>query len=111
MLKQCLREERRGEGGRESACQQQRARLCCGAPCSTGILPLMVWLLKSLRWPPLVPPLQVLQVSEPVELELDISGLTFSPSGRRLYVGTEEGISAFEVDTMERRGFPCAELC
>ncbi|GAB4818511.1 hypothetical protein N2152v2_005557 [Parachlorella kessleri] len=54
---------------------------------------------------------QVLEVRQAGELDLDISGLAFAPSGRRLYVGTEEGIAMFEVDTMARRGFPHAELC
>ena len=54
---------------------------------------------------------QVLPVSPGGELDLDISGLAFSPTGRRLYVGTEEGIAAYEVDTTARRGFPLAELC
>ncbi|KAL4441455.1 hypothetical protein ABPG77_001959 [Micractinium sp. CCAP 211/92] len=45
------------------------------------------------------------------DCEPDISGLAFSPSGRRIYVGTEGGISAYDVDTMGRRGFPAFELC
>ncbi|PSC76429.1 WD40 repeat [Micractinium conductrix] len=53
---------------------------------------------------------QVLDVGRP-NSEPDISGLSFSPSGRRLYVGTEGGIAAYDVDTMGRRGFPAFELC
>lgn len=45
------------------------------------------------------------------DCEPDISGLAFSPSGRRLYVGTEGGITAYDVDTVGRRSFPAYELC
>ncbi|EFN56612.1 hypothetical protein CHLNCDRAFT_144373 [Chlorella variabilis] len=53
---------------------------------------------------------QVLDVGSQ-NCEPDISGLAFSPSGRRLYVGTEGGIAAYNVDTTSRRGFPAFELC
>ncbi|PRW50831.1 WD40 repeat isoform A [Chlorella sorokiniana] len=45
------------------------------------------------------------------DCEPDISGIAFSPSGRRLYVGTEGGLAAYDIDTMGRRGFPTYELC
>ncbi|KAI7835493.1 hypothetical protein COHA_010610 [Chlorella ohadii] len=45
------------------------------------------------------------------DCEPDISGVAFSPSGRRLYVGTEGGLAAYDIDTMGRRGFPAYELC
>jgi hypothetical protein len=53
----------------------------------------------------------VLHVGGSPDLEPDISGLAFSPSGRRLYVGTEAGLAAYDVDTMARRSFPHADLC
>mmetsp|Transcript_14085 Transcript_14085/g.30534 ORF Transcript_14085/g.30534 Transcript_14085/m.30534 type:complete len:360 (-) Transcript_14085:671-1750(-) len=40
----------------------------------------------------------------------DISGLDFSPSGRRLVVGSEEGMVSWEVDTFKRRAFPSGQL-
>lgn len=53
---------------------------------------------------------QVLDIGGP-EGEPDISGMDFSPSGKRLYVGTEGGIAAYDIDTMGRRGFPAFDLC
>jgi hypothetical protein len=55
-------------------------------------------------------PAQILDVGGATS-DPDISGLAFAPSGRRLYVGTEGGIAAYDVDTMSRRGFPAYELC
>lgn len=54
---------------------------------------------------------QILHVGGSPELEPDISGLAFSPEGRTVYVGTEDGVVAYSVDTVARRGFPCAEVC
>jgi hypothetical protein len=45
----------------------------------------------------------------------DISGLSFTPSGRRLYVGLEggpgQGIAAFDVNMLSRLTFGAAQLC
>ena len=54
---------------------------------------------------------QVLHVNGAPELEPDISGITFSPCGQRLYVGLEDSIVAYHVDTGARRSFPLAEVC
>ncbi len=44
-------------------------------------------------------------------MEADISGLAFSPSGRRLYVGTEQGLAAYDVDTNARMTFAHVDIC
>ncbi|KAH7620301.1 putative Uncharacterized protein C4G3.03 [Nannochloris sp. 'desiccata'] len=54
---------------------------------------------------------QILHVSTVPELEPDISGLAFSPCGKRLYVGLEEAIVAYHVDSGARRSFPHAVVC
>jgi WD40 repeat protein len=54
---------------------------------------------------------QVLHVSGAPELEPDISGVAFSPCGRRLYAGMEDAIVAYHVDSGGRRSFAMAELC
>lgn len=54
---------------------------------------------------------QVLQLRGLLEEEPDISGLAFSPSGRRLYLGTEEGIAAYDVDVLARRCFAEGAVC
>ena len=45
----------------------------------------------------------------------DISGLSFTPTGRRLYVGLEggpgQGIAAFDVNMLSRLTFGSAQLC
>lgn len=53
---------------------------------------------------------QVLHVGGLPELEPDISGLAFSPCGSMLYVGLEEGIVSYEVNSIGRRSFASAEL-
>lgn len=54
---------------------------------------------------------QVLHVGGCPEFDPDISGLAFSPEGRTLYVGTEDGLAAYSIDTMARRCFPSFQLC
>eukprot|EP00887_Chlorella_sp_A99_P001147 scaffold14.g1147.t1 len=54
---------------------------------------------------------QVLQLRGPLGEEPDISGLSYSPSGRSLYVGTEDGIAAYDVDTLARRCFAEGAIC
>ena len=66
-----------------------------------------VHLADSRMWPRQ----QVLHVSGVPELEPDISGLAFSPCGKRLYVGLEDSIVAYHVDSGARRSFPHAAVC
>lgn len=54
---------------------------------------------------------QTLHVGWCPELEPDLSGLAFSPNGRRLYVGTEEGLATYAIDSAARRSFAHSELC
>jgi WD40 repeat protein len=54
---------------------------------------------------------QILHVSSVPELEPDISGLAFSPCGKRLYVGLEDSVVAYEVDSGARRSFQHAAVC
>jgi len=53
---------------------------------------------------------QVLHVSDVPEVEPDISGLAFSPCGSVLYVGLEDGIVAYDIDTVGRRSFGMASI-
>lgn len=41
---------------------------------------------------------------------VDISGLAFTPSGQRLWVGTEEGCMSFDVDSGRRTTFGAASI-
>ena len=53
---------------------------------------------------------QVLHVGAVPELEPDVSGLAWSPCGSALYVGLEDAIMSYNVDTMARTSFPMADL-
>lgn len=41
---------------------------------------------------------------------VDICGLAFSSDGTRLYVGTEKGLAAFDINTVLRRGFEIGRI-
>jgi WD40 repeat protein len=53
---------------------------------------------------------QVLHLGMSPEIEPDVAGLAFSPCGRKLFVGAEDQLVAYDVDTSARRSFPCAEV-
>lgn len=42
--------------------------------------------------------------------EPDLSGLAFAPGGKRLYVGTEEGVTEYALNTVARRSFAHADF-
>mmetsp|Transcript_1747 Transcript_1747/g.2683 ORF Transcript_1747/g.2683 Transcript_1747/m.2683 type:complete len:330 (-) Transcript_1747:131-1120(-) len=52
---------------------------------------------------------QVLHVS-PSGIEKNISGICFSPDSRRFFVGLEDGVFEYEVNTASRRMFACGSL-
>ena len=52
---------------------------------------------------------QIIHVSGVPDIEPDISGLCFSPTGNKLYVGREDCIMVYDIDTDGRRSFACAE--
>lgn len=53
---------------------------------------------------------QTLHVAGMPTIEPDISGLAFSPKGEKLFVGLEDGIVEYSVDSCGRRSFCLAEL-
>jgi hypothetical protein len=41
----------------------------------------------------------------------DISGICFTPAGDRLYVGLDEYMMRYDIDTCARRSFGSVALC
>ena len=56
------------------------------------------------------PKQQILAVGEVPEM-VDISGMSFSPCGKMLYVGCEDQIVAYHIDTGARRSFAAYSMC
>ncbi len=42
--------------------------------------------------------------------DLNLTGLTFSPDSRSLYIGTEQAIFEYDVNTRKRRGFAAGQI-
>jgi secreted PhoX family phosphatase len=42
--------------------------------------------------------------------ELNLTGLTFAPDSRSIFVGTEHAILEYDVNTRKRRGFPAGSI-
>lgn len=42
--------------------------------------------------------------------ELNLTGLTFSPDSRSIFVGAEQFILEYDVNTRKRRGFPAGQI-
>ena len=53
---------------------------------------------------------QIVNVGATAVIEPDIAGFCFSPCGRRLFVGTDETLLMYNVDTSSRRSFAKAEI-
>ena len=52
---------------------------------------------------------QVIRVSPP-GVDTHISGISFSPDSRSVFVGTESAVVEYEVDTTARRTFPTGSI-
>ena len=46
----------------------------------------------------------------PPGIDQHISGITFSPDSKRIFVGTEQAVLEYDVDTTTRRCFPHGTL-
>ncbi|KAJ3380156.1 hypothetical protein HDU84_006149 [Entophlyctis sp. JEL0112] len=46
----------------------------------------------------------------PANSDQHISGITFSPDSKTIFVGLETAVLEYDVDTMSRRSFPAGSL-
>lgn len=50
-----------------------------------------------------------IRIGQPVS-EINLTGLAFSPDSRSVFVGTEQVLLQYDVNTRKRRGFPSGQI-